>query len=59
MQLSNSNHLLCITNSQQMFNIDLREKTPYMSNRILQKTMHLQKRQFLPKNSKFHQILYF
>ena len=32
MQLSNSNHLLCITNSQQMFNIDLREKTPYMSN---------------------------
>lgn len=59
MQLSNSNHLLCITNSQQMFNIDLREKTPYMSKRILQKTTHLQKQQFLTKNSKFHQILYF
>lgn len=34
MQLSSSNHLLCIANSQQMFNKDLKEKTPYMSNRI-------------------------
>lgn len=60
MQLSSSNHLLCIANSQQMFNKDLKEKTPYMSNRIFKKTMHLKKKgQFSPKNNKFQQFLYF
>ena len=60
MQLSSSNHLLCIANSQQMFNKDLKEKTPYTSNRIFKKTMHLKKKkgQFSPKNNKFQQFLY-